>query len=95
MTSTKRIPTNLDLHIGRRKTGVSVSPDAVHAKMWRVHHGDRVSDMTNIARAKDAAITWAQPRGLGSTDVAHWHNREAAPEAPYSDLNLAGLAEAT
>jgi len=71
----------IDLHIGRRYTGVSVRPDFEWPGMWRVHQGDRVTDMTNLSRAKDAGITWARPRGLGSSELARWHRRETAPEA--------------
>jgi len=71
----------LDLHIGRRKTGVSVHPDPVWPAMWRVHQGGRVSDMVNISRAKEAAISWARPRGLGASEVAHWRRRETRAEA--------------
>lgn len=52
----------LELYIGRRKTSVSVRPDFEWPGIWRVHDGDRVSDMVNLSRAKDAAITWALPR---------------------------------
>ncbi len=72
----------IDLHIGRRYTGVSVRPDFEWPGMWRVHQGDRVTDITNLSRAKDAGITWARPRGLGSSELARWHRRETAPEAP-------------
>src|SRR6267142_1542860 len=60
----------IDLHIGRRYTGVSIRPDFEWPGMWRVHQGDRVSDMTNLSRAKDAGITCARPRGLGSSELA-------------------------
>jgi hypothetical protein len=73
-----------DLYIGRKKTGVSIQPDSVWPKMWRIHQGDRVSDMVNLARAKDAAIGWARPRGLGSEEVAHWRLRETRQEAGSS-----------
>jgi hypothetical protein len=84
---TDRIRTQLDLHIGRRKTGVSIKPDVVWPKMWRVHQGDRVSDMVNLTRAKDAAIGWARPRGLGRTEVVHWHRRETALAAASKRLS--------
>jgi hypothetical protein len=78
----------IDLHIGRRYTGVSVCPDFEWPGMWRVHQGEpsrncgpRSSDMVNLSRAKDASITWARPRGLGSSEVARWHRRETAPAA--------------
>jgi hypothetical protein len=55
----------IELQIGNRPVGVTVEPDAKHPGMWRAHMGERVSDTTNLARAKDAAIAWARPRGLG------------------------------
>jgi hypothetical protein len=56
--------------------------------MWRAHQDDRVSDMVNLTRAKDAAISWARPRGLGQSEVARWHRRETAAEAAYSAFGL-------
>ena len=70
------------LYIGNRFTGVSVCPDAKWPSMWRIHHGDRVSDIVNLARAKDAAITWARPRGLGGSETIRWDHRETAAAAP-------------
>jgi hypothetical protein len=40
--------TAIDLLLGRRKTGISVHPDPIWPKMFRVHRGDRVSDMVNL-----------------------------------------------
>jgi hypothetical protein len=61
------------LHIGRQLTGFTVRPDAVWPGMWRVHAADgRVSDMINSHRAKDAALAWARPRGLGGNETVHW-----------------------
>ena len=83
----------LGLHIGRRKTGVTVCPDLEWPGMWRLHQGDRVSDMVNLARAKDAAITWAlagRNGGLGSEEVVHWKRRESPAEAPLSAFSPAG-----
>jgi hypothetical protein len=68
------------LYIGGKVTGVSVEPDAAWPNMWRVRMGDRRSDMVNLTRAKDAAIAWARPRGLGSREIATWQRRETAPE---------------
>jgi hypothetical protein len=62
--------------------------------MWRVHQGEHVSDMVNISRAKDAAIGWARPRGLGRSEVAHWHQRETRQEAAYSGLEQTSELEA-
>jgi hypothetical protein len=78
-------PVALDLLIGRRRTGISVRPDPVHPSMWRIHEGDRVSDMVNLARAKDAAV-----RGIVDVDHPHhWKAVQSAPEATSSDLNQA------
>lgn len=57
------------LYIGGRFTGVTVAPDDRWPGMWRIHHGDRVSDMVNLSRAKDAAMVWA---GLRGTDKPNW-----------------------
>jgi hypothetical protein len=71
------------LYIGNRSTGVTLRPDSRWPQMWRVHSRDgRVSDMVNLTRAKDAAVAWARPRGLGSGEVVRWHIRETAVEAP-------------
>src|SRR5689334_17499119 len=53
------------LYINERFTGVTVRSDNQYPTMWRIHAGDQTSDMVNLARAKDAAIAWARPRGLG------------------------------
>ena len=71
-----------ELYIGGRRTGVTIQRDALFPRMWRVRHGDELSDITNISRAKDAAITWARPRGLGGDEVARWHHRESRTGAP-------------
>jgi hypothetical protein len=73
----------LDLQIGKKRTGVSVRPDARWSSMWRIHQGTQVSDMANLSRAKDAAVVWARPRGLGGNEVPHWEKvRETAIQAP-------------
>jgi hypothetical protein len=68
----------LQLYIGRKFTGVTVQPDSKYAGMWRIHLNARISDMVNFARAKDAAITWARPRGLGGEEIVRWYLRETA-----------------
>lgn len=79
----------LRLYIGGRLTGVTVEPDGRYPDMWRIHaageaasKAGRVSDMVNLARAKDAALLWARPRGLGGAEVARWHRREGRVAAP-------------
>jgi hypothetical protein len=67
------------LHINRRSTDVTVRPDIRWPGMWRMHKGGRVSDMVNLSRAKDAALSWLaqeRGRGLGNTEIARWHVRE-------------------
>ena len=74
-----------DLYIGRKATGVSIRPDETWRGVWRIHQGANVSDMVNIARAKEAAISWARPNdrngGFSSTDVLHWKRRVARAQA--------------
>lgn len=65
------------LYIGKRFTGVTVRPDDKWSGMYRAHSPDEsVSDMVNLARAKDAAIYCARPRGLGGGEVVRWDIRE-------------------
>jgi hypothetical protein len=70
-----------DLHIGGRKTGVAIERDAAWACMWRVCRGTDCSDIVNITRAKDGAIAWARPRGLGGDEEARWYHREMRSRA--------------
>jgi hypothetical protein len=53
--------------------------------MWRIHYQGKVSDMVNLSRAKDAAVVWVRPKGLGGSEIAHWDRRQTAngdqPEA--------------
>jgi hypothetical protein len=51
----------INLHIGRRYTGVSVRPDFEWPGMWRVHQGDRVSDMTNPVPSKGSCSYLGAP----------------------------------
>ena len=69
------------LSIGNRFTGLVVCPDPQWPNMWRIHFGGRISDMVNLARAKDAAIAWTRPRGLGGRDGARWDYRETPARA--------------
>ena len=49
------------LHLGRtKKPLLSVVPDAVYPAMWRVRRADgSLSDLVNLSRAKDAALSLA------------------------------------
>ena len=74
---------NLQLRIGNQETGFTIEPDSHWTSMWRIHAPNgTISDMVNLTRAKDAAIAWARPRGLGSTDIVRWNTRETAAEVP-------------
>jgi hypothetical protein len=76
-----------ELHIGRQPTGFLVCPDGVWAGMWRIHAPDgRVSDMVNLPRAKDAAVAWARPRGIGGGELVRWRRRETGGMAPCARL---------
>ena len=49
------------LHYGRSRAVVVVVPDAVWSGMWRIRWPDgALSDVTNIARARDAAASIAE-----------------------------------
>jgi hypothetical protein len=62
----------MKLYIGKKFTGVTIRPDSEWPNMWRVHRGAQVSDMVNLTRAKDAAVAWARPRGLGGDEIICW-----------------------
>jgi hypothetical protein len=46
----------LKLKLGARVTA-TIEPDAHWPGMWRVRFGGKLSDMANLSRAKDAAIS--------------------------------------
>jgi hypothetical protein len=57
-----RIPTSFILRSGSVTIAVIV-PDAAWPGTWRVSAGGQVSDMVNAARARDAAIAFAERAG--------------------------------
>jgi hypothetical protein len=73
----------LRLYIGKRFTGITVVHDDGWPGMWRVRNRDHLSDMVNLARAKDAALCWARPRGLGGGKMVRWDSRETTCGARY------------
>jgi hypothetical protein len=79
----------LRLHIGKRFTGIAVVPDDRWAGMWRVRNGEHLSDMVNLARAKDAAVYWARPRGLGGEEKVRWDHRETPVRGAVSEFSPA------
>ena len=76
------------LYLGQRTTGISVCQDRVYPDMWRIERNGVASDMVNLSRAKDAAISWARPKGLGGEEVAHWRYRQTARAG--SPVHLSG-----
>ena len=60
-----------ELYVGRKRTGITVRPDAIYAGMWRIHQAGEVSDMVNLTRAKDAARTWVDAKGSEYRRM-HW-----------------------
>lgn len=76
----------LELYLRKRFTGVTVQEDNRSPGMWRIHKGLEISDMVNLIRAKDAAITWARPKGLGGSEVAHWNQRQTVHSLAYVEL---------
>jgi len=66
------------LYIGSKFTGILVKSDEKYPQMWRIHARDREpSDMVNLTRAKDAAITWAAEGGPGVIDKVNWKGVDA------------------
>ncbi len=73
----------IELYIGKVNTGIRIVPDAKWPGMWRIVKGDRISDMVNLDRAKDASISWvARPKGVGGGEVATWRRRQSGSKAP-------------
>jgi hypothetical protein len=92
-------PTNTTafaLHYGHARMPLAlVVPDTRWASMWRIHWPDsRVSDMVNLARAKDAAAAIAV-RGLPARNPQrlHWKldRSNSPPEAPRACSARPGL----
>lgn len=73
----------IELRIGNRMTGFTAVQDSKWPSMYRVRSPNgELSDMVNLTRAKEAAVRFARPRGLGGGDVAYWDSREIGSEAP-------------
>jgi hypothetical protein len=73
----------IELQIGRKDTGIVLRPDGLYPAMWRILWPDgALSPMGNLSRAKEAAVLFARPRGLGGHARARWHVREIACGGP-------------
>lgn len=73
-------PKIIALCINDKATGITVEPDAKYPAMYRVRGADgTLSDMVNLSRAKDSALSWlaeARGRGLSLGEAARWVIRE-------------------
>ena len=74
------------LYLGNQFTGITIAPDEKYPTMWRVCHKERVSDMVNLSRAKDAATTIAadygfRDRGVGRVQF-NWRGQAAGGAVP-------------
>jgi len=72
------MPTEYRLKIGNRLTGLVVRPDSEYPQLYRIHYKGQVSDMVNLSRAKDAAVSWVKPKGLSGSEIARWDRRQIA-----------------
>ena len=54
----------LKLYVGRKFTGITIEPDQIWPKMYRIRDKTGCSDMVNLTRAKDASISWARQAGF-------------------------------
>lgn len=63
----------LELYVGRKKTRISVQSDPKSPKMYRVHGPSGISDMVNLSRAKDAALSIAGLQG-SALEAANWRH---------------------
>ena len=63
------------LFIGKTDTGVTVRKDQRWPGMWFVQLAGRTSDIVNLSRAKDAALSWARAAGftVDANHAPHWH----------------------
>jgi hypothetical protein len=71
------------LYINRRSTGVTLHADDRFPWMFRIHWPDgQVSKRTaSLPWAKDAALRYARPRGLGGKEQARWVPDRESPAA--------------
>jgi hypothetical protein len=61
------------LFLGKKFSGLTVNPDPQWAGMWRIHAPDGwVSDMANLARAKECARRMAV---ISGQQTSHWQQR--------------------
>jgi hypothetical protein len=92
--STSPAAVRYGLHYGQAQSPlVWVEPDSVYPGMWRVVWPDgRVSDMVNLARAKDAALVLCQ-RGPPARDLVRLHWRISPLDSPSGARTRVLLAD--
>ena len=80
--------TNLTILKSGRRVIATIEPDSKWPRMWRVRSGGSISDMVNLSRAKDAAISIAlsdlnalDRRGAPPKGVERRQHRQAAGPA--------------
>ena len=73
----------LALHIERRSSAVlHIVRDQIYSQMWRIRFPDGcLSDMTNLTRCKDAALSQARGILLNEKEA-----KETSAQAGYRDL---------
>ena len=71
------------LRNGTRPTGLVLRPDAKVPQLWRIHYRGQISDMVNLTRAKDAAVSWVRTKD-GPPLSANWDRIETATHARTS-----------
>jgi hypothetical protein len=83
------------LFLRNKFTCLTVCPDEKYPGMFRIHRDGRPpSDMVNLARAKDAAVSWARPRGLSGGEQADWRQRENGLEGAPVAKSQKSVSEA-
>jgi hypothetical protein len=69
----------IELHIGRRNTGIVIRPDGLYPGMWRIIKPDgTLGLMAGLPYVKMAAMRIAKPKGLGKGEVLRWTARQTA-----------------
>lgn len=68
----------ISLYLGAQFSGIAIVPDHRWSGMWRVSKGDYLSDMVNLSRAKDAAISLARSNSFGGSRTARWRRERRA-----------------
>lgn len=67
------------LYLGTKSTGIVVRPDEKYPSMFRIHWPDQpLSDMVNLARAKDAALRWIARQGGEQGRSLKWKATESS-----------------